>query len=418
MALLTIRFGFSTLREAVMTILTLLFMSALSAQADLALTGATIYANPTDPPIHNGTILIHDGKIAAAGPSVRTPPNAETIRCDGLTITASLWNSHIHFFERKWTSAAQIPADELTRQLEDMFTRYGFTNAFDLSSDWRNTRALRDRIESGEIPGPRIRSTGEGLIAPNPGLPPDAAYAAYGSVKVALNEVADGAQAAAAAKKLLDAGVDAIKLFISAPSKAVLSDEAIVAAVAEAHRARKPVFVHPNTTADVMAAVRGGVDIIAHVTAASDPWNDAVLAAMKQHKVAVIPTFTVFKYNSRHDRVSMQEKWLNTGITQLRAWVATGGEVLFGTDGGYADYDPLDEYLMMAQAGMSFSQILASLTTTPAEKFGESKNSGRIEVGMSADLAIFRGDPAKDLRALTDVRYTLRDGRIIYRARN
>src|SRR5215831_3999862 len=54
---------------------------------------------------------------------------------------------------------------QLGRQLEDMSTRYGFTSVFDLSSLWENTRIVRDRVESGEVPGPRIRSTGEGLIS-------------------------------------------------------------------------------------------------------------------------------------------------------------------------------------------------------------------------------------------------------------
>jgi len=391
--------------------------ATLSAQS-LALVGGTIYASPTAEPIRGGAILIEGGKIASVGTraAVKIPKNIQSIDCFGLTITASFWNSHVHFFERKWSDAAKIPAAELARQVEEMTTRYGFTNAFDLSSLWNNTRALRDRIESGEVPGPRIRSTGPGLIVPNAGLPPDAVLSAYGSMKVQLPEVADAAQATAASKELLDAGVDGIKLFASGPSKATLSDAAIEAAVTEAHRAGKPVFVHPNTTADVAAAVRGGVDIIAHVTPASDPWDEKLLAAMHQRKVAVIPTFTVFKFNLRHDRVSTMDKWLTTGIGQLRVWVASGGTLLFGTDGGYSDYDPTDEYLMMAQAGMTFRQILASLTTAPAERFGEAQHSGTIATGLDADLAVVRGDPSKNLRALTDVRYTLRAGKIIYRA--
>ncbi|TMA19766.1 MAG: 4-alpha-glucanotransferase, partial [Deltaproteobacteria bacterium] len=86
------------------------------------------------------------------------------VNCAGLTITAGFCNSHVHFFERKWANAAAIPAAELMRQLQDFLTRYGFTTVFDLSSPWQNTRVLRDRIESGEVPGPRIRSTGQGLL--------------------------------------------------------------------------------------------------------------------------------------------------------------------------------------------------------------------------------------------------------------
>ena len=70
----------------------------------------------------------------------------------------------------------------------------------------------------------------------------------------------------------------------------------------------------------------------------------------------------------------------------------------------------------MAQAGMSFRQILASLTTAPAERFGKSKQLGRVAVGFQADLTVLKNDPSTNIQALTDVQYTLRDGKIIYRA--
>ena len=67
---------------------------------------------------------------------------------------------------------AAIPAAELGRQLQDMLTRYGFTSVVDLASPWENTQQLRQRIESGEVAGPRIRTTALGLI-PAGGLPSD-----------------------------------------------------------------------------------------------------------------------------------------------------------------------------------------------------------------------------------------------------
>jgi len=70
----------------------------------------------------------------------------------------------------------------------------------------------------------------------------------------------------------------------------------------------------------------------------------------------------------------------------------------------------------MAQAGMYFQQILASLTTAPAQRFGRNE-LGRIAVGFDADLVILKSDPAKDIQALTAVAYTLRDGKIIYTAK-
>ena len=95
----------------------------------------------------------------------------------------------------------------------------------------------------------------------------------------------------------------------------------------------------------------------------------------------------------------------------LEAWCC------IGTDLGWVTiYDPTGEYVLMAKAGMTFPQILASLTTAPAERFGDSKQLGRIAPGLSADLAVLRNDPSKDIRALAAVDYTIRDGKVIYRA--
>ncbi len=406
------------LGSAVLPALTVVFnQSVNSANGYLALVRATVYVSPTEEPIRDAVVLIHGGKIAAVGSRalVQVPQTAQTLDCSGLTITAGFWNSHVHFFERKWADAAAIPAPELSRQLQDMLTRYGFTSVFDTGSMWENTRRLRDRIESGEVPGPRIRSTGEALVPPG-ALPSDTVLAMMGAMKFPAPEIADAAQAAAASKKLLDEGVDGIKLFASSPRSASLPESAIQAAVSEAHRLGNPVFVHPNSGADLLAAVRGGVDVIAHTTPSSGPWDVTILAAMKERRVALTPTLTLWKYYARHDRLSAQEQITRTAIGQLRAWLASGGTVLFGTDVGAVEYDPSEEYAWMAEAGMSFRQILASLTTAPAERFGESKQLGRVAAGFQADLVVLKDDPSKNIRALTAVQYTLRAGKIIYRA--
>ena len=399
---------------------TRMFTQSLNARNEyLALVRATIYVSPTEEPIRDGVVLIQGTKIAAVGSRtvVQVPPGARVLDCSGLTITAAFWNSHVHFFERKWMNAATIPAPELGRQLRDMFTQYGFTSVFDLSSMWENTRRLRERIESGEVPGPRIRTTGEALVAPG-AVPSERVLRLMGFMSFPAPEITDAAQAAAASRKLLDEGVDGIKLHLQTPPppNAPFPESAIPAAVSEAHRLGKPVFVHPNTGADVLAAVRGGVDVIAHTTPSSGPWDASLLAAMKERRVALTPTLTLWKYYLRHDRISTQEQIVKTAIGQLRAWMADGGTVLFGTDIGAIDYDPGEEYALMAEAGMSFRQILASLTTAPAERFGDSKQLGRVAVGFQADLVVLKEDPSKNIRALALVEYTLRAGKIIHRA--
>ncbi|MGA7927879.1 MAG: amidohydrolase family protein [Candidatus Sulfotelmatobacter sp.] len=79
------------------------------------------------------------------------------------------------------------------------------------------------------------------------------------------------------------------------------------------------------------------------------------------------------------------------------------------------DYDTSsEEFALMGEAGMSFRQILASLTTAPAERFGESARPGRIAPGFLADMVVLDEDPSKHVRAFAAGRYTVRDGRLIY----
>ncbi len=109
---------------------------------------------------------------------------------------------------------------------------------------------------------------------------------------------------------------------------------------------------------------------------------------------------------------------VNIGVEQLRAYSEAGEQILFGTDVGYTDYfDTAEELTLMAHARLSYQQILASLTTNPAGRFGYSRLAGHIGKGMQADLVVLDGDPARDVTAFSKVHYTIRGGKVIYAKR-
>ena len=373
---------------------------------------------PFDEPLADAVVVVEAGRIAAVGPrgTVRVPAGAEMLECGGTTVTASFQNSHVHFFERKWAGAADVPTAELELQLREELTRYGFTDVFDTGSAWSNTRTLRDRIESGEVLGPRIRSTGEALVAPG-AVPPDRILAVLGFAPFPAPEVATAEEAAAAARGLLDRGVDGIKVHLQTPAPLGrrIPDAAMARAVSLAHAEGRPAFVHPVDAADVRAAVSAGADVIAHTTPRSGPWDAELLGAMREAGVAVTPTLTLWRSALRHDRASARRQAVEAAVGQLRDWARAGGTVLFGTDLGAVDADPSEEYRLMAAAGLSGREILASLTSAPAARFGEEGQRGRVAVGMAADLVALAGDPTRDVGALTAVVYTLRAGRVLYR---
>jgi imidazolonepropionase-like amidohydrolase len=357
----------------------------------------------------NGSVLIDGERIARTGDiaTFDVPDDTQTIDCSGATIVPGLWNAHVHFFERKWMDAPALGTTELAAQLED-FTRYGFTTVFDVSSLQTNTRVLQSRIASGELAGPRILSTGEGLVAPH-ALPPPIVMTVMGVMPTPMPEVGDVQSARDTVRSLLDAGADAIKVFLSSNSGNVVIDADVLTAIAdETHRAGKKIFVHPNTSGDVKLALRAGADVLAHTTPRGE-WDDEIFVAASERRVALIPTLTLWRQLLRHDRRSVQEQTVAKTVAQLRAWREAGGIVLFGTDYGAIDADPSEEYALMRDAGMDDEAILASMTTTPADFFGE-PDRGRIATDCVADLAVVDAP-------LGPVRMTIKSGEIVWRER-
>lgn len=382
----------------------------------LALRGGRIYTDPVREPLEDSVLLIDGASLAAVGKGagLRIPAGTRIIDCSGATVAAGFWNCHVHFTERKWADASNLPAAELNAQLAD-FARYGFTTVFDLSSSCRNTGAIAQRIERGEVAGPRILTTGEGIV-PAGAAPSDVVTRMMGWMEVDLPQVSDPGEAAAAARRLVDDGVDAIKIFASGPPAAQaanLPEEAMRAVVQIAHATGKPVFVHPNTRDDLRRALNAGVDVIAHTIPAAAPLREE-LAKMADAGMPLTPTLMLWEHLLRHDRLDAQQRLVEAAIEQVAFFRSVGGTLLFGTDYGAVGADPAREYALMAQAGMSFTDILASLTTQPARRFGGSLRLGTLVAGSSADVVVLDGDTSRGAASLSDVRLTIASGRVVY----
>jgi imidazolonepropionase-like amidohydrolase len=192
------------------------------------------------------------------------------------------------------------------------------------------------------------------------------------------------------------------------------------AVVAEAHRRGKPAFAHPSNHAGINVAIESGVDILAHTTAMDgndmEGWSPELIARLRAHHMALIPTMTLFEVEGKKGGESAEDlaQAIRTITAEVKDYAAAGGQILFGTDVGYTDaFDTTEEYRLMS-AALDWRQILASLTTAPAERFGYSARKGRIAEGMDADLVLLDGDPAKDPTAFARVRDTIRGGRVIW----
>jgi imidazolonepropionase-like amidohydrolase len=213
-------------------------------------------------------------------------------------------------------------------------------------------------------------------------------------------------------------GADVIKLFtgslVELNQVKLMPESIAVAAVGEAHAHDRLVFSHPSNIEGAQIAIDSHVDVLAHTTSVRGLWSEQMIAQMKRQHMSLIPTLKLWKYEAAKLGASPEEQlqFQARAAKNLTAYVDAGGQILFGTDVGYmTDYDPTEEFAAMSRAGLTPMQILASLTTAPAERFGEGDKRGRIAVGMQADLVVLDGDPADDARNFARVRTTYRAGR-------
>jgi imidazolonepropionase-like amidohydrolase len=381
---------------------------ASAAEPGFALVGATVLSAPNAAPIVNATVLVEHGKIAAVGPrrDVPVPDGVRIIDCADRFITAGFWNSHIHFIESKWQGPASQPAAQLEQQLRAMLGSHGFVAVVDTGSNLEDTVALRRRIEKGEVAGPAIRTAGWPLFPKN-GVPFYLRDALPVMVRMAP-QPKTAQEAANVVARSLDAGADIVKLFTGSwvkPNQVMPMPIPVASgAVDEAHRRGRLVWTHASNLEGLEVALAAHVDVLAHAIEDTRGLTAAHLDQMKRQRMAMIPTLKLF---DSAEVVAI--------LKEVSDFARAGGEILFGTDVGYlSDYDPTEEYARLGRAGLGWREILAALTINPAARFGATGHTGRIAVGMDADLVVLAADPTRDVRAFANARYTVRSGHIIH----
>ena len=398
-----------------------LLASSAQAEQSWALDARKIYVKPDEPAV-SGQVVIAGGKIVSVAPAADTRATSatKTSQCSGGVIVAGFQNSHVHLIGDEFRDARQQRPETLEAALTNMLTRYGYTTVFDITSDRDNTLALRDRIEKGEVRGPRILTAGWALFPPQ-GLP---IYISH-LPKELLDKLPQPSSVDQALKVLREnfaAGAEGTKLFLVTPQgdntvKRMPPDIAR-AAGDETHRRGKLMFAHPTDIQGVQQALDARVDILAHPPlGAPVPWPEPIMKQVRDAGMSMISTLKLLEFELAKEQVPAPTaaRIVNESVTEFGKFAAAGGQVLFGTDVGYmTDYDPAREYELMATAGLTPMQILASLTTTPAARWKEQRRRGAIAAGLDADLVVLDADPADSPRNFAAVRCVIRRGEVIY----
>ena len=365
--------------------------------------------------LENMAILVEVGRIVRVGriQGFELPRGARVIDLSDKTVLPGLIDAHVHL---AWGPRAQgdpLPGADAAKTT----LAAGFTTVRNLGATNKADFALRDAIESGSIPGPRMLVSG----------------APIGRSKGTCDQVgggegrADGAaETRAKARELLDAGADVIKLCAGGAVVATLAnaddveygEDEIRAVVEEAHRRGRKVAAHAQGPAAIANAVRAGVDSIEHGS-----FVDAATARlMKERGVYLVPT--MYRLDFRLERAArapsptppaqleMLRESRETMRARVRTAIAAGVPVALGTDATVIPHGSnAREIAVMVELGMTGAQALRAATIDAAKLIGWEDRVGAIEPGKAADLIAVEGDPLADVEVLQRVSWVMKAGR-------
>jgi imidazolonepropionase-like amidohydrolase len=395
-------------------------------EAPILLRPARVF-DGVDPRPHEGwTVLIRGDRIEAAGPAVPVPADARIIELPGLTLMPGMIEGHSHLFlhpynETSWDD--QVLKEPLALRTARAVNHAratlmaGFTTVRDLGTEGAGYAdvGLRQAIEQGIVPGPRMLVATRAIVATGAYGPKNAEpdFAVRGA------EEADGPDLVAAVRHQIGAGADVVKLYgdyrwrAGEPSRPTFSEAEIRAAVEAAHSAGREVAVHAGTVEGMRRATMAGVDTIEH----GDAGTLEIFRLMKAHNVAFCPTVAA------GDAIARYRGWNGQapepqGITEKRASfaaaLASGVTMCMGGDVGvFSHGDNAREMELMAAYGMRPVDVLIAATSGNARIFGLAERLGAIKPGLLADLVAVSGDPTRDIGAVRSVRLVIKGGQVV-----
>ncbi|MGC2163423.1 MAG: amidohydrolase family protein [Silvibacterium sp.] len=384
-----------------------------------------------------GEILIQGNRIVAVGSSVPHPANASVNDLGAVTLMPGLIDAHVHLFlhpgldENLQTVEESVPERTIMATLNaraDLMA--GFTAERDMGTEGAGSAdtAVRNAINAGLIPGPRMRITGnaisitgghEDAIGYNPAehISSNATYADSTDqlIHVMREEIKQGADMI----KIYQTGHDTLVPDSQGKDKLIapyqFTEAQLAAAVAEAHRMGTKVGVHCTTEPAALYAAQAGVATIDHALYLS-PETEAL---MKQKQIYAVPTLTIFEYFADHadnPAAAARERALfDFHAAQFTKQVAAGVPMVVGSDvGPFPHGTQAREFVLMNKFGMPAADVLRSDLINGARLLDWQGEIGQLKPGYFADVIAVDGDPLTDISAVTRVHFVMKNG-IVYR---
>lgn len=379
----------------------------------------------------NQVVVIRDGKIEALGAAgaVSIPAGAKIIDLSSSTVLPGFIDTHTHL-----TSDPALPPyygyGQSTPRLAlkgaanaRVTLLVGVTTVRDVGADGYSDIALRDAINDGDVPGPRILASGPALgitggHCDSNLLAPEFHYEAEG--------VANGVDAVrTVVRRNIKYGSDVIKycgtggVFSKGTQvgKQQYTAAEVAALIDEAHMHGRRVAVHAHGADGIKVAIRAGVDTVEHASLI----DDEGLQLAKKHGTFL----SMDIYNTEYTQIEGPkrgelEEFLRKDreVAQIQRdnfqkAVKAGVKLTFGTDAGvYRHGDNMKQLAVMVKYGMTPMQAIQAATLGSAEALGLKGEVGAIAVGQAADIIAVKNDPVADVRALEAVHFVMKGGEV------
>jgi len=380
--------------------------------------------------IKPGEVRVEGDRIVEVGTSVKRT-GAEVIDLGDRTLLPGLIDAHIHLFlhpgaEDLQTVQESVPQRTITAALaarDDLLA--GFTAERDMGTEGAGSAdtAVRNAIDEGRIPGPRLRISGnavnilgghEDAINYNPEqhVLPNANYAnsADELVTVIRQQFKEGADFI----KIYETGKDSLQDGkLSTPYQ--YTEPQLEAAVKEAARVGRSVAVHATGEPGALFAAHAGVVSIDH----ADQLGDETMRLMKEKKIFAVPTFTIFEYFAAHastpEQGAHQRQMIEAKVREFKKQVSSGVPMAVGSDvGPFPHGTQAREFVLMVQYGMSPLAVIQADLLNGAKLLGWDGQIGALESGYLADVVAVSGDPLQDISVLQNVGFVMKGG-VIYK---